>query len=71
MNDAYASWLNRMWLKDHCDFMRIYKPTDRTDPQYEERIKIWQNMLAIPSTIRNEIKKKHGMESQRIAKSYL
>jgi len=59
MEDKYISWLNHRWLIYYVELMNIYKPTDKSDPKYEERIRIWQNMLSISSKLRDEIKKVH------------
>ncbi len=63
VNEPYTSWMNHQWLLNHIKHMEIFKPTDKTDSDYENKIKKWQSMLAIPKQLRDAIRKKHEAES--------
>jgi len=44
----------------------VLKPTDRNDPEFDEKIKLWQSALAIPSEMKNSISVQNQIISLKI-----
>jgi len=64
--DHYASWLNHQWLLNHIKLISVLKPTDRNDPEYSQKIKLWQEALAVPKQMRNSIAVQNSIISLKI-----
>jgi len=68
--DQYASWLNHQWLLNHVKLISVLKPTDRNDPEYDEKIKLWQYALSLPQEITESIKIQNHTISLKILQEF-
>ncbi len=70
MIDQYASWLNHQWLLNHVKLISVLKPTDRNDPEYDKKIKLWQYALSLPREITESIKIQNQTISLKILQEF-
>lgn len=70
VKDKYASFLNHQWLLEHVKLISVLKPTDKTDPDYEQKIRFWQGALAIPKDMKESIAIQNSIKSLEILKKW-